>query len=101
MLVLTFRQWVLIELARNPQVQKKLREELSQFSNSDPTWDQLVSGLPYLDAVAQESIRLHPPVEDVLRVVRTISSRRQKDQLPNKFFFLGKGRRHHSVGHPN
>ncbi|KAF8334402.1 cytochrome P450 [Amanita rubescens] len=60
--------WVLIELARKPEVQCKLREELRQFPNSDPTWDQLTSELPYLNAVANESIRLHPPVEDVLRV---------------------------------
>lgn len=70
MLLLTLCQWVLIELARKPEVQSKLREELRQFSNSDPTWDQLTSELPYLNAVANESIRLHPPVEDVLRVVR-------------------------------
>ncbi|KAJ7165651.1 cytochrome P450 [Mycena crocata] len=54
--------WVLIELARNPKLQTKLREELERFGATDPTWDQLVSNLPYLDAVILEVLRLHPPV---------------------------------------
>lgn len=60
--------WGLIELARHPHVQDKLREELHQFSNSDPTWDQLMSGLPYLDAVVREALRLHPPADMIIRV---------------------------------
>ncbi|SRR6266550_849354 len=68
-LVLTFCQWAIIELARHPEIQRKLREELRQLSNGDPTYDQLMSGLPYLDAVVREASRLHPTVEDVVRVV--------------------------------
>ncbi|KIL60830.1 hypothetical protein M378DRAFT_167648 [Amanita muscaria Koide BX008] len=60
--------WGLIELARHPHVQDKLREELHQFSNSDPNWDQLMSGLPYLDAVVREALRLHPPADMIIRV---------------------------------
>ena len=72
-----FCQWALIELARKPDIQRKLREELrTQFPHTDPTWDELVSGLPFLDAVAYESIRLHPPVEDVFRTVRKLFSAR-------------------------
>ncbi|KAG5732602.1 Cytochrome P450 4F12 [Termitomyces sp. T112] len=56
--------WALIELARKPEKQQKLREELSRFSTADPTWDQLVSELPYLDSVVHEVLRLHPPVTD-------------------------------------
>ncbi|KAJ7213254.1 cytochrome P450 [Mycena rebaudengoi] len=59
--------WALIELARNPEKQTKLREELLEFGVGDPTWDQLVSGLPYLDAVVQEILRLHPPLADSSR----------------------------------
>ncbi|KAG6876110.1 hypothetical protein C0992_000947, partial [Termitomyces sp. T32_za158] len=58
------RQWALIELARKPEKQQKLREELSRFSAADPTWEQLVSDLPYLDSIAHEVLRLHPPVTD-------------------------------------
>ncbi|KAM6495223.1 Cytochrome P450 [Amanita muscaria] len=62
--------WALVELARHPEKQNKLRQELRQFSGNDPTWDQVVTGTacPYLDAVAHESLRLHPPVEALHRI---------------------------------
>lgn len=65
-------QWALIELAKKPEKQAKLREELAQFGATDPTWDQLVSALPYLDSVVLEILRLHPPVGETTREVRTM-----------------------------
>ncbi|KAF9457218.1 cytochrome P450 [Collybia nuda] len=62
--------WTLIELARNPEKQDRLRQELDQFSGTDPTWEQLGSGLPYLDAVAHEILRIHPPVSETQRIAR-------------------------------
>ncbi|KAJ7235293.1 cytochrome P450 [Mycena haematopus] len=59
--------WALIELARKPELQTKLREEITQFGTTDPTWDQLVSTLPYLDSVVLETLRLHPPLADTTR----------------------------------
>ncbi|KAG6815527.1 hypothetical protein H0H87_000954 [Tephrocybe sp. NHM501043] len=47
--------WALIELSRKPEKQQKLRDELSRFSTVDPTWEQLVSDLPYLDSVVHEA----------------------------------------------
>ncbi|KAG6826857.1 hypothetical protein H0H92_014152 [Tricholoma furcatifolium] len=61
-------QWALIELAKKPEKQQKLREELSRFLTTDPTWEQLVSDLPFLDAVVHEVLRLHPPVSDTNRI---------------------------------
>lgn len=59
--------WALVELSRNPGVQEKLRQELLEYG-SDPTWDDLMHGLPYLDAVAHEILRTHPPVLETVRV---------------------------------
>ncbi|RDB20270.1 11-oxo-beta-amyrin 30-oxidase [Hypsizygus marmoreus] len=59
--------WALIELARNPEAQQKLREELLQLSDGDASWDQITSSLPYLDAVTCEILRLHPPAVDIVR----------------------------------
>ncbi|KIK17678.1 hypothetical protein PISMIDRAFT_633442 [Pisolithus microcarpus 441] len=61
--------WTLVELARNPDIQSKLRDELLAFG-SEPTYDQLQSSLtlPYLDAVVHESLRIHPPLTDFVRV---------------------------------
>ncbi|RXW15841.1 hypothetical protein EST38_g10013 [Candolleomyces aberdarensis] len=58
--------WALIELCRHPEVQEKLREELNQLGG-DPTWEQITLGLPYLDAVTQEVLRMHMPVDNLLR----------------------------------
>jgi cytochrome P450 len=65
---LTLRQWGLIELARRPDLQEALRKELrAKFSTTDPTWDQLMSDLPLLDAVVHETLRLHAAVPETLR----------------------------------
>jgi len=56
--------WALIELSRRQEKQDKLREELAQLKGTDPTWDQLTSGLPYLDSVVHEVLRVHPPVRE-------------------------------------
>ncbi|KAJ6580333.1 cytochrome P450 [Mycena sp. CBHHK59/15] len=60
--------WALIELAKHQDKQDKLRKDITRFSGVDPTWDQLVSDLPYLDATVNEVLRLHPPVTETLRV---------------------------------
>ncbi|KAK0437709.1 cytochrome P450 [Desarmillaria tabescens] len=41
---------------------------MTQFGNTDPTWEQLNSSLPYLDAVVHETLQLHPPVSEAIRV---------------------------------
>jgi hypothetical protein len=64
-------QWALIELARNPDKQDKLREELLAFGG-DPSWDDLTSAekLPYLDWVVHEILRIHSSAPEVMRIVR-------------------------------
>ncbi|KAF8878006.1 cytochrome P450 [Gymnopilus junonius] len=68
----TYDIWALIELCRRPEKQQKLRQELAQLlsegSDPDPSFDQLSTGLPYLDAVTLEVLRLHPPVAATTRV---------------------------------
>ncbi|RXW15332.1 hypothetical protein EST38_g10517 [Candolleomyces aberdarensis] len=58
--------WALIEVSRHSEVQERLREELNQIGG-DPTWEQITLGLPYLDAVTQEVLRMHTPVDNLLR----------------------------------
>jgi cytochrome P450 len=58
--------WILHELALNPDHQKALRNEVSA-SPSDPSFDDLHSGLPFLDAVVNETLRVHPPFLQVHR----------------------------------
>jgi len=61
--------WVLFELARHPDVQSRLRKEIrdteaaihARGGGSDFTASDL-DGMPYLNAVLKESMRLHPAV---------------------------------------
>jgi Cytochrome P450 len=58
--------WALFSLSQNKHAQTKLREEISNISTDNPTMDDL-NGLPYMDAVVRETLRLHPPVPGLLR----------------------------------
>ncbi|MFE3441679.1 cytochrome P450 [Nocardia sp. NPDC059180] len=54
--------WALLRLHREPVVLDRLRTELRETSPAANPVE-----LPYLDAVCQETLRLHPPVPIVLR----------------------------------
>ncbi|MRH86339.1 cytochrome P450 [Nocardia sp. SYP-A9097] len=57
--------WALYRLHREPSALARLRHELaSAGTDLDPIE---LAELPYLDAVCQETLRLHPPVPIVLR----------------------------------
>jgi len=57
--------FTLMELAKNPSVQQKLREEVVAAGNLD--FEELAK-LPYLDAVIKEGIRIHPASPQTERV---------------------------------
>ncbi|KAH9846563.1 cytochrome P450, partial [Lenzites betulinus] len=49
-------------LARNPDVQDRLRAECARFDGRELTHEELHTKLPFLDAVVRETLRLHPAV---------------------------------------
>ncbi|KAI4500000.1 hypothetical protein M0802_004870 [Mischocyttarus mexicanus] len=58
----TFMCFLAHELALNTEVQIKLREEIDQclkLTNGQPTYD-VIMNMKYLDAVVNETLRLHP-----------------------------------------
>ncbi|KIK68917.1 hypothetical protein GYMLUDRAFT_34925 [Collybiopsis luxurians FD-317 M1] len=59
----TTLNWILLELARHPDVQQKLREEIRvterNLGNRDFTAADY-DNMPYLTAVVKESMRIHP-----------------------------------------
>ncbi|KAI0077562.1 cytochrome P450 [Panus rudis PR-1116 ss-1] len=58
--------WCLFALTQAPGVQRKLRDELLSVSTDSPTMDEL-AGLPYLDMVVKETLRIHAPVPMTVR----------------------------------
>ena len=61
--------WALYALSQDKQAQTKLREEIYSISTDNPTMDDL-NGLPFMDAVVRETLRLYPAVASVLREAR-------------------------------
>ncbi|KDQ07703.1 hypothetical protein BOTBODRAFT_38602 [Botryobasidium botryosum FD-172 SS1] len=50
---------ILLTLAQNPDIQDKMRRELVDFG-TEPTYDDFLAKLPYLDAVVKEGLRMFP-----------------------------------------
>ena len=56
-------------LAQHPEVQETMREELRvarEAADGDIPYDELVA-LPFLDALCRETLRLYPPVSQVVK----------------------------------
>ncbi|KAI0648480.1 cytochrome P450 [Trametes meyenii] len=62
-------------LALHPDIQQKLREELTHARDDgtgklrDLDYDEVME-LPYLDAICRETLRLYPPVRVLVRIVQ-------------------------------
>jgi cytochrome P450 family 110 len=60
--------WALYWIHRQPQIRERLLAELDQAGW--PTDSETVAGLPYLDAVYRETLRLNPIIPEVPRRLR-------------------------------
>lgn len=55
-------EWVLAELILNPDKQEKLRREIeTAVGDGRAVTDADLAGLPYLQSVVKETLRVHPP----------------------------------------
>jgi cytochrome P450 len=60
--------WALYELARHPAVLERLRGEIDSLGpDAEP---DAIARLPYLTAVCNEALRLHPILTEIARVIR-------------------------------
>ncbi|KAF9789640.1 cytochrome P450 [Thelephora terrestris] len=89
---------MLWELAKNPEYQTKLREELDDFvavkGNADFTAIELET-MPYLNAVIKETLRVHTSVPDIVREVSV------DDILPLSKPVVGRsGKAYHEISVP-
>lgn len=53
-------QWMLYELSVNAEFQEELRLEIATIP--EPSFDQLNTKFPLLDAALKETLRLHPAI---------------------------------------
>ncbi|KAF8321364.1 cytochrome P450 [Clavulina sp. PMI_390] len=60
--------WAIYSLSTNPNLQERLRAELLSIPTSTPTFDELNSSLPFLDAVVRETLRAHSPIPGTMRM---------------------------------
>ncbi|KAG6386297.1 hypothetical protein SASPL_155192 [Salvia splendens] len=56
-------EWILAELILHPEIQAKLRREIDDLAaaKGGELTDADVAGLPYLQGVVKETLRVHPP----------------------------------------
>ncbi|KAF9040784.1 cytochrome P450 [Panaeolus papilionaceus] len=60
--------WVLVELARHPDIQARLQHEIRSFHSAEPTWEELHgTSLPVLNAVVMEALRLRGAIGETYR----------------------------------
>ncbi|KAI8871546.1 cytochrome P450 CYP51F1 [Ramicandelaber brevisporus] len=69
----TTTTWLLYNLANNQKLQEQLREEQRQilgddYKNVELTFDN-TRNMPLLDSVVRETLRMHPPIIEILRKV--------------------------------
>ncbi|KAG0598451.1 hypothetical protein M758_12G074800 [Ceratodon purpureus] len=58
----TTLEWMLLELARHPQINERLQKEVdAKFGMLRPVQEDEAAQLPYLQAFVKEVLRLHPP----------------------------------------
>lgn len=55
-------EWAMYQLAKNPECQDRLYQEIQCVCGSEKVTEEKLSQLPYLSAVFQETLRLHSPV---------------------------------------
>ncbi|KDR74239.1 hypothetical protein GALMADRAFT_572553 [Galerina marginata CBS 339.88] len=70
--------WTLLEIARNPEVQTRLRQEINASPGAELDWNHLQSSCPLLDAVISEVLRMRPSFGETPRVAN------EDDILPLK-----------------
>ncbi|MCA9612418.1 MAG: cytochrome P450 [Sandaracinus sp.] len=62
--------WALHDLSIHPQVLRRVQEELDARLGGGPIDPDKVRELPYLDAVCKETLRLHPVIPGIGRVLQ-------------------------------
>ncbi|VEN50865.1 unnamed protein product [Callosobruchus maculatus] len=60
--IITTLAYVLYELAKHPEAQKKLRDEVMEAKGDDEFNYEKIIGMKYMEMVVQEVLRMYPPL---------------------------------------
>ena len=55
-------EWAIAELVNHPNIQQKIRHEISTILKENPVTESNLQELPYLQATIKETLRLHTPI---------------------------------------
>ncbi|XP_008810927.2 cytochrome P450 71A1-like [Phoenix dactylifera] len=78
-------EWAMVEIVRNPEVMKKLQDEVRGIANGKGlVREEELSAMSYLKAVVKELLRLHPPVPLLLPRESMDDCQIQGYQVPKK-----------------
>lgn len=55
-------EWAIAELVNHPQVQDRVRKEMTEVLQDEEISESNLEKLPYLQAVVKETLRLHSPI---------------------------------------
>lgn len=64
----TSTAWAIHDLARHPEHQQTLYEEINKYLSGKELTVELINELPFLDEVVNEALRLHPPLPVIDRI---------------------------------
>ena len=59
--------WILYEVARHPEVEQRVRDEVARLTGGQPLTAESLQSLHYTRAVVEETLRVHPPAWNFVR----------------------------------
>lgn len=85
-------EWAMAELLRKPSVMEKAKKELEQVVGSrQDVKESDIDGLPYLQAIVKETLRLHPPAPLLLPYIAGNDVKISTSASTSGYYLIEKG----------
>lgn len=77
-------EWTIAELVNHPNVQNKIRDEISTTLKGKPVTESNLHELPYLQATINEALRLHTPIPLLVPHMNLAEAMLEKYTIPKE-----------------
>lgn len=77
-------EWTIAELVNHPNVQNKIRDEISTTLKGKPVTESNLHELPYLQATINEALRLHTPIPLLVPHMNLEEAKLEKYTIPKE-----------------